>query len=55
MGLFSEQNIFFENKPIGLCANIIFFPSKIEIKNSFFVGIKIRKNFRAKNKFKIAW
>ncbi len=25
MGLFSEQNIFFGNKPMDLCANKIFF------------------------------
>jgi hypothetical protein len=27
MDLLSEQNIFFENKPMGLCAKIIYFSS----------------------------
>jgi hypothetical protein len=36
MGLFSEQNIFFGNKPMGLCANKFFFsPFKIRLKNHF--------------------
>jgi hypothetical protein len=37
MGLFSEQNIFFGNKPKGLCANKIFFhPLKMRLKIHFY-------------------
>jgi hypothetical protein len=45
MGLLSEQDIFFGNKPMGICAKILIFCPLNDIKISFCVGIKICKNF----------
>jgi hypothetical protein len=45
MDLLSEQNIFFGNKPMGVCAKIFFFRHLKFI----FVGINFCKNFKAQN------
>jgi hypothetical protein len=56
MGLLSEQNIFFGNKPMGLSAKIIFFPSfKMTLKIHFLSESRSVKNLLNKILFQIDW